>query len=249
MQTGTTPPQPMRVVEVVLDVVGVLVELDELVEDDVLELLLDDDVLEEVEVEVDVELVVDDEVEVDVELDVDAAVVLVGAPVDDVEDVEVELVDVLEDDEVEELLLVDEEVDELLLEVLDDVLVLEVLVEDVEVLLEVDVDVEVELLVDEDELDDEDDDVLVVEDVDVVDGVKFAAKPRICRIWLLPSVPSSHVVTNRSSFVIGSISIPMGRFVKPLANAASVGVSTVPNGRPVAGSMSIRRITIPSKLV
>jgi hypothetical protein len=60
---------------------------------------------------------------------------------------------------------------------------------------------------------------------------------------------SSQVVTNRSSLVTGSISIPMGRLVKPLANGASVGASTVPNGRPVAGLMSIRRITMPSKLV
>ena len=36
--------------------------------------------------------------------------------------------------------------------------------------------------------------------------------------------------------------------MKPLAKAASVGASTVPNGRPVAGLMSIRRMTIPSKL-
>jgi hypothetical protein len=35
----------------------------------------------------------------------------------------------------------------------------------------------------------------------------------------------------------------------PLANAASVGTSTVPNGSPVAGLLSSRRMTIPSKLV
>jgi hypothetical protein len=66
---------------------------------------------------------------------------------------------------------------------------------------------------------------------------------------LLPFVVSSQVVTNRSSFVRGSISIPMGRFTNPLAKAASVGESAVPNGKPFAGLMSIRRMTIPSKLV
>jgi len=57
------------------------------------------------------------------------------------------------------------------------------------------------------------------------------------------------VVTNRSSFVMGSISIPIGGFTKADANAASTGMLAVPNGRPVAGLMSIRWMTLPSRLV
>jgi hypothetical protein len=108
MQTGTAPPQGRSVVLVVLDVVGVLVdvvvvgawlvELDELVDEEVLELL---------------ELVLVDDVllDVDVELDVDAAVVLVGAPVVEVDEVVEDEVDELVDDDVDELVLVEVDVE------------------------------------------------------------------------------------------------------------------------------------------
>jgi len=175
-----------------------------------------------------------------------------------VEDVDVELVEVLEDEEVEELeelLLVEVEVDvdellddELVLLELDEVEVDEEVEDELLVVEDVLVEDEVEELVDVDELDEEDDEVLVVEDVDVVDGVKPAAKPRIWMIWFLVLSAASQVVTKRSPFVMGSISIPMGAFVND-ANGASVGALTVPNGRPVAGSMSIRWTTLLSKLV
>jgi hypothetical protein len=43
--------------------------------------------------------------------------------------------------------------------------------------------------------------------------------------------------------------MPNGEFTKAVAKSASTGASTVPNGRPVAGSMSMRRIIFPSALV
>jgi hypothetical protein len=57
------------------------------------------------------------------------------------------------------------------------------------------------------------------------------------------------VLTKRSSFPIGSISMPIGGAGKPAANAASTGVIAVPDGRPVLGSMSIRLRTLLAGLV
>jgi len=57
------------------------------------------------------------------------------------------------------------------------------------------------------------------------------------------------VLTKRSSLVSGSISIPIGGVVKAEAKGSSTGVFGVPKGRPVAGSISIRPITLSSVLV
>ena len=253
--------------ELVLDVELVDVEVDEDVEVDVdveVDEDVDEDVLEEVEDE-DVEVLVVDEVVLLVEVELDVVVVLL---LDD-DDVLVELVDVvvgsvevvvepagsveelLEDVVgVESVVLVDEESGVAVVDVVvsggavvgvdDDVVVSGTAVVDVED------DVVEELLVD-----DEEDDVVVVVEVEVDDVVppKNEAKPAIWTMVSLAAVTSSQVLTNSESGCSGSNTRPIGGLANPSANSACVGVLLPPSGRPVAGSMTTRQISLLAKLV
>jgi hypothetical protein len=238
------------VLEVELDVELLVVDVDvlvlDVVEDDEVELVVEE---EDEDVEGELDVVLGDDEDVDV-LEDDEAVVVVLDVVEEVvvesgtlEVVVVELgpVDVVE---VEAGTSVDELVDEVVgtvsVVLVASVSVVEVVVSGADV----DVDDEVEELVLDDEVE-----VVDVVVVVLVVGPKVEAKPAIWTIVLLAVVVSSHVLTNSESGSCGSKTRPMGGLAKPSAKSASSGVLEPPTGRPVAGSMTTRQISLSAKLV